>query len=211
MPGPVGASRVMTARVLVVCTANVCRSRAAEELLREALAGADFPALVGSAGVRAVTGAPSCATMARLLGERGLWLDEAEGARRVTTELLQDQDLVLVPERVHRAALARLLPAARARTFTVLEAAALAEAVPERVGGPSRQRLQAQVAWMDRARGKVDLPVGEVRQGLRGLIRGGPEDPLDIPDVHAGSLRDHRRALERLQDGVARVVRGLAG
>jgi protein-tyrosine phosphatase len=202
----------MTARVLVVCTANVCRSRAAEELLREALAGAGLAALVGSAGVRAVTGAPACATMARLLGERGLRLDEAEGARRVTSELLQDQDLVLVPERVHRAALARLLPAARARTFTVLEAAALAEALPGRAGGgPSRQRLQTQVAWMDQARGKVDLPVGEVRQGLRGLIRGGPEDPLDVPDVHAGSLRDHRRALERLQDGVARVVRGLAG
>jgi protein-tyrosine phosphatase len=150
--------------------------------------------------------------MVRLLRERGLWLDEAEGASRVTRELLHDQDLVLVAERVHRAALARLLPTGRTRTFTVLEAAVLAETLPERVGGgPSLERLRTQVAWMDLARGKVDLPVSEVRHGLRGLIRGRPEEPLDVPDVHAGSLRDHRQAFERLQDGVTRVVRGLAG
>ena len=201
----------MTARVLVVCTANVCRSRAAEELLRDALAGAGVPAVVTSAGVRAVDGAPACATMVRLLRERGLRLDEAEGARRVTSELLEGQDLVLVPERVHRAALARLLPAGRVRTFTLLEAAALAEALPERVGGdPSRERVRTQVAWMDRARGKVALPVGELRPGLRGLLRGRPLEPLDVPDVHAGSLRAHRQTLERVDDAITRLVRCLA-
>jgi protein-tyrosine phosphatase len=201
----------MTARVLVVCTANVCRSRASQELLRDALAGAGVPAVVSSAGVRAVTGTPACATMVRLLRERGLRLDEAEGARRVTSELLEGQDLVLVPERVHRAALARLLPAGRGRTFTFLEAAALAESMPEGVaGGSPRERLQAQVAWMDRARGKVQLPVGESRQGLRGLLRGRAEEPLDVPDVHAGSLRAHRQALERVDDAIGRLVGSLA-
>lgn len=201
----------MTAQVLVVCTANVCRSRAAQELLRDALADAGVPATVTSAGVRAAAGAPACATMVRLLRERGLRLDEAEGARQVSSELLEGQDLVLVPERSHRAALARLLPAGRARTFTLVEAAVLAEAMPEGIGGSTpRERLRAQVAWMDRARGKVELPVGEVRQGLRGLLRGRPEEPLDVPDVHAGSLRVHRQALVRVDDAIARLAGSLA-
>jgi protein-tyrosine phosphatase len=170
------------------------------------------PAVVTSAGVRAMAGAPACATMVRLLRERGLRLDEAEGARLVTRELLTEQDLVLVPERVHRAALARLLPTGRSRTFTLLEAAALADALSEQAAsGTPHERLLSGVRWMDRARGKVELPVGEVRRGVRGLLSGRADEPLDLPDVHAGSLRAHRRTLDRLDDAVQRLTRSLAG
>jgi hypothetical protein len=63
---------------------------------------------------------------------------------------------------------------------------------------------------MNGARGRVELPASEVRQGLRGLLRGRAEEPLDVPDVHAGSLRAHRQALVRIDDAIGRLVRSLA-
>jgi protein-tyrosine phosphatase len=211
----------------VVCTANVCRSRAGELLLRRFLAAAGVDALVSSAGVRASAGSPSCATMLRLLGEHAVGAQPPQAARPVTRGLLAEHDLVLVSERAHRAALARLLPAARSRTFTLLEAAALADTALEDTtiagrpgapaddsGGPallsSREQLRERVRLMDLARGKAQLPVGEVRaRGLRAALRGAVEEPLDVLDVHGQSVRAHRRALLQIDDSLSRLVRGL--
>jgi protein-tyrosine phosphatase len=211
----------------VVCTANVCRSRSGELLLRRALVAAGVDAVVSSAGVHATAGAPACATMLRLLGEQGLGAEQLGGARQVTRRLLAVHDLVLVSERAHRAALARLLPAARSRTFTLLEAAALADAALAHAaldGGAdapahdrvahlvpsSRERLIERVRLMDLARGKVELPGREPRSwGFRATLRGEAEDPLDVVDVHGQSVLAHRRALLQIDDSLARLVRGL--
>ena len=239
-------------RVLVVCTANVCRSCTASSLLRHRLVAEGLAPVVGSAGVRAVAGAPPCRTMVALLEERDLAVDAAGGARSITRELLQDQDLVLVLERPHRAALARILPSGRARTFTLLEAAALADALPAGgppggragggPGGPSgrpgstspgatgqpavaraadeappsavRAHLLARVRAMHRARGLVLMPSGENEQRPGRLRAALPArlsglDPLDVVDVHGGSLRAHRRTFAVLDDSLERLVRGL--
>jgi protein-tyrosine-phosphatase len=207
-------------RVLVVCLANVCRSRTAQVLLQDALSRAGVDVAVGSAGLRAVAGAPACASMVRLLAERPLDLDTATGARRVTRELLEAQDLVLVPERGHRAALARMHPAGRARTFPMLEAAGLATALPSArsrhavPGGAAvvRDHLLERVRAMDLARGKVDLAAPDAPRsgGLRGLLGGRTgEPPLDVVDVHGGSLRDHRRTLTLMDGSIASLVHGL--
>jgi len=206
-------------RVLLVCTANVCRSRTAELLLRHRLSSAEVTAELASAGVRAVAGAPACAVMDALLRERDLAMDATMGARRVSRELLEEQDLVLVPERAHRAALARLLPAGRARTFTFREAAALADALPATgdAGGAEigeRDRLLERIRSMDRARGTVVLPVaadrpsgGRVRAALLG--RRPAADPLDVEDVHGGSLKEHGAALAVIDESLDRLVSGL--
>ena len=203
-------------RVLVVCTANVCRSRTAELLLRQRLTAAGVAAELSSAGVRAVEGAPPCAVMATLLRQRDLALDPALGARRASRELIEDHDLILVPERAHRTALAQLLPTGRGRTFTFLEAAALADALPAGgdVVGSARDRLLGRVRSMDRARGTVELP-GAVDPGRGGWVRGPlfgrrpAFDPFDVADVHGGSPREHEAALTVIDESLDRLVRGL--
>jgi protein-tyrosine phosphatase len=60
----------VTTRVLVVCTGNVCRSPAAELLLRDRLGAADVD--VASAGVHALVGQPVDPPVAELLVERGV-------------------------------------------------------------------------------------------------------------------------------------------
>jgi protein-tyrosine-phosphatase len=159
--------------------------------------------------------------MVRLLQDQGLAVDRVRGARRVTSELLAAHDLVLVPERAHRAALTRLLPAARGRTFTMLEAAALADALAGEVAGPaallgpatsSGDRVREWVRRMDLARGKVRLAGPETRsRGLRAALLGGADEPLDVVDVHGQSARAHRRALVQIEDATIRLVTGLAG
>ena len=77
-----------------------------------------------------------------------------------------------------------------------------------------RAHLLARVRAMHRARGLVLLPRGEnerhpgrLRAALPGRLSG--LDPLDVADVHGGSLRAHRRTLAVLDDSLERLVRGL--
>ena len=108
--------------VLLVCTANVCRSPAAEILLRRAL-GEQPDVLIGSAGVDARTGRPVDAQVLELLGHPA----GGTGARQLTEGLVNDADLVLTMTREQRATLVSRHPAAVRRAFTLLEFADLAE------------------------------------------------------------------------------------
>lgn len=107
--------------VLVVCTANICRSPVAEALLTRALASSG-EVRVASAGLHALPGRPLAAEMARLLDDPV----PAFTARQLTAELVRAADLVLVMTRDQRAALVGAVPAAVRRTFTFREFAGLA-------------------------------------------------------------------------------------
>jgi protein-tyrosine phosphatase len=133
--------------VLVVCTGNVCRSPAAEILLRAAL-GARSGVAVGSAGTRALVGRPVEPSMARLLTAAGA---EPAGfaARQLTAADVASADLVLTAERAHRSAVVALHPRALRRTFTLLEFADLSVLASSRAGteaaGPD---ASARLAWL---------------------------------------------------------------
>lgn len=133
--------------VLVVCTGNICRSPAAELLLRAGL-GADGPEVV-SAGTAARVGEPVAPPMARLLSARGI---DAQGfaARQLAPPLLRSAGLVLTMTAAQRSAVVGQAPAVVRRTFTLRELARLARAaeagtdVP--AGGDPATRLAALVA-----------------------------------------------------------------
>ncbi|MGN6607117.1 MAG: low molecular weight phosphatase family protein [Jatrophihabitans sp.] len=110
--------------LLFVCTGNICRSPAAEAMLRAWTApGADL--VVTSAGTAAVIGAPVDAPTARRLTRLGV---DASGhrARALTPAMIGGADLVLTAEVRHRDLAMTAAPAAFRRMFTMKEFVRLA-------------------------------------------------------------------------------------
>lgn len=126
-------------RILFVCTANVCRSPAAEQLLVAALAQRRVPAdiQVSSAGILASGRSAICPYTAALIISGGTSAVpvpipvESPLARHRSRPLDREQvdraDLVLAADTRHRGAVLSLAPAARSRTFLVVQAGRLAQ------------------------------------------------------------------------------------
>jgi protein-tyrosine phosphatase len=190
--------------VLVVCRANVCRSRAAEALLTGPLRELD--AAVGSAGANAVPGSVVCPVAVAFVGARGVALDRSPSTM-LTTALIESADLVLTAESEISAAVAVLSPKSRARTFTLLRAARNARWVSDRVaagelppGASPLPRPTSQVArwlWlvaeMDAARGHVPATYPLDDAGI------------DVPDPHVGAI-EHPVALEMILHACAEIT-----
>jgi protein-tyrosine phosphatase len=178
--------------VLVVCTANICRSPVAHSLLARALAGSG-DVRVASAGLHARDGSPASEDMTRLFG------DPLDGftARQLTREMIEAADLVLVMTRDHRSAVVDAAPTAVRRTFTLREFADLAvlarQVKPTVVGGSAGERLAAFTTLAPRLR---------VRRAA------GVDD--DVADPYGRGEEAHLRALAEIQDAVAAIV-GAAG
>src|SRR5690606_35172732 len=113
-------------RILVVCTANVCRSPVMEAMLAHRLDPARFE--VSGAGVLAPVGRPIDADSAEQLRSRGVPVPERT-ARQLTRYIVAEADLVLTATRSHRAEVLDLDPRALRRTFTIVEFADLAAKV----------------------------------------------------------------------------------
>ncbi|SDF26874.1 protein-tyrosine phosphatase [Blastococcus aurantiacus] len=176
--------------ILVVCTANVCRSPAAEVLLRAALGPASRIA-VGSAGLRARVGEPMAPEMARLLSVPA----ETVRARQFAAEAAREAGLVLTMTRAHRAAVVSAVPAALRRTFTLREFAALVELAEEAGAVPHTgpgERLTDLVRLAPR---------------YRGLRTSGPDDDVDDPYGQAAPVYAH--ALAELRASVTVVAAAL--
>jgi protein-tyrosine phosphatase len=107
--------------VLVLCTANICRSPVAEAHLRSQL-GPRADVVVSSAGLRARAGEPVWPAMAEVAGTPLACFT----ARQVDPGMLRRADLVLTMTRAHRSAAVDLAPATVRRTFTLREFADLA-------------------------------------------------------------------------------------
>ena len=84
-------------KTLVLCSANVCRSPAAEALWRAAAAERGFPGTVASAGLQARPGQQRSTQMLRLLASAGVALPE-NGANPFIRAVACRHDLVLVME-----------------------------------------------------------------------------------------------------------------
>lgn len=104
-----------TELVLLVCTANQCRSPMAEVLLADELARRGVPTRVGSAGLGRA-GVPAAPEAVRALARRGLSLEDHR-SRTLDAALLAEADLVVTMERRHLQAVGVLDAQALERAF----------------------------------------------------------------------------------------------
>lgn len=228
----------MTVRILVVCTANICRSPSAGLLLTEGLAGttAGPVTAVSSAGTSARPGLGLCPVAGAHLpeGAASAELIDTHWSRPLVPELIDKADLVLTAARAHRGAVTRARPNALDRTFTLREAPSLAAGVAERYasGGlddapplppPSEaeKRLRWLIGEMHHVRGAIGrLAPPEPATRRRWWRRPEPDapHPLDVPDSHEGGADVHEEtfalltsATEELAEAIAAVLRFPAG
>ena len=101
-------------KILVVCTANICRSPAGQEFLRQRLADKDV--VVESAGTLAIDGNQADATIRQMMLDRGYPDIEAHRSRALMPSHLSNYDLVLCMERDHMERVQRLSPYASNKT-----------------------------------------------------------------------------------------------
>ena len=183
--------------ILVVCHANVCRSRAAEAMLHDDLAHLGIT--VTSAGVDAAAPNVICGETAAYLRSRVLEMPD-HSPRQLTPELLAEADLVLTTENNTTAAAVEMLPSVRRRVFRLMWAAtamthvagyvAAGEVPPGAPALSSTWDAAARWAWLvselDAARGQLPAPA-----------RLGGDSFYDVSDPHAG-LATHQDALDRI-------------
>ncbi|MFI7702587.1 hypothetical protein [Nonomuraea sp. NPDC049480] len=118
-------------RILLVCTANICRSAMAEVIAGAMLHSSALPVATGSAGVRALIGQPMAPHAAATLARLGLD-GRAHRARMLDLDLVRSSDLLLTMEAGHVAVAANLDPEAAQKTFTLPEFAQLASGAGHR-------------------------------------------------------------------------------
>jgi protein-tyrosine phosphatase len=113
--------------VLFVCTGNICRSPTAERLAAAYAQESGQELTTSSAGTHGLSGHAMDETAATVLRQLG---GESEGfvARRISPRIADEADVILTMTTRHRDEVLAIAPRKLRRTFTLLEAAALAEA-----------------------------------------------------------------------------------
>lgn len=168
--------------ILVVCTANICRSPLAELLLTDRLDQRRFE--VASAGVRGWRDHPMDGPVQR--EARRLGLDPSEfRSRPLRAEHVTTADLVLTATKEHRAGVLELVPTALRRTYTLREFAVL---------GPQAVR---------------EAPEETVRAVSRNRSHAGPD--IDVPDPYRADGGFHREVADMIDEATAAVADALAG
>ncbi|MGO8864788.1 MAG: low molecular weight phosphatase family protein [Acidimicrobiales bacterium] len=183
-PAPTGTGPV---NLLVLCTANVCRSPMAQALLVDRLASAPVPATVTSAGLLGSGVAPPPEAVAALApygldtsGHRSRHLEAAD---------IEAADLVVGMARSHVREAVALVPEAWPRTFTLKELA-------RRGSGTGPRRPGEDLAmWLAR--------VGEGRVPSELL---GEADVDDVRDPMGGDPAEYVATGALLVELVDRVV-----
>ncbi|MBF8194317.1 hypothetical protein ITP53_53395, partial [Nonomuraea sp. K274] len=118
-------------RILLVCTANICRSAMAEVIAGAMLHSTPLPVATGSAGVRALVGHPMAPHAVAALDRLGLD-GRAHRARMLDPGLVRWADLLLTMEAGHVAVAVGLDAVAAHKTFTLPEFAGLASGAGQR-------------------------------------------------------------------------------
>lgn len=187
-------------RVLVVCTGNICRSPAAELLMRHMLVGRlggreAARIEVSSAGVAAVVDGPMHPLSRAQLAPWGLDGERSAGfrARRLDDAVVAGVDLVLGANVRHRSTVLERYPHLLDRTFALLEFARLAAAVDTTVLPPD---------LVKRGRRLVDAA-----RAARGTV---PPADDTVPDPMGGPEQAHRDAVRLILDAVHGIVDELA-
>lgn len=173
-------------RVLVVCTANICRSPVAERLIERHLQAIGLPVVVRSAGTH---GGRLPVHENTMRAARDLDVDLSDHrSRALTRPLVVDDgsDLVVTMTRDHLRHVAALEPTAWPRSFTLKELVRRANGVPRAVDD-----LSEWIASAGAGRRAADM------------IHASPLDDLDDP--YGRPLGDHRKMVADV-DGLARSL-----
>lgn len=187
------------ADILAVCTGNVCRSPLAEAFLRSALARrfAERAPTVASAGTAGWDGHGAQPYSVTAAAERGADVSK-HAARILDADMVHEAVLVVAMGTDHRDAVARLVPEARARTFTLKELVRLLEAHPS---DPNLlleplERLEEEVRRADAHRAHS--------------FRRHPRDQ-DVADPLGMSMETYRAVAWELDEWCGRLTNGLFG
>ena len=209
--------------VLVICTANICRSPFGAYLLEDQLAATGLePVDVRSAGTEGMVGAQACPA---LWTETGTPIPADHRARQVTTDMVAEADLVITLATDHRGYLAALAPESRNKTFTLAETSGLASVIT----APGHALAAATGALSDldeldplnrvprlpqSATDRFTWLVGEM-DASRGSLN--PNEELSVDDPHQveGALHSHAAVLiqdhiRSLGESISRVMQAEA-
>jgi protein-tyrosine phosphatase len=172
--------------VLVVCTANVCRSPVAAIMLRRQLERLGVPASVRSAGFLEA-GHRCPPELVDEVARHGLAVGDHASAV-LDLDLIEGADLVVGMERRHIRDIILRSPDAAARAFTLKELVRRGEQV---AGTGTGVRLETWLAELAAGRGLADL-VGQSRAD-------------DTADPFGGSRRAYRQMVTEIDDLTARL------
>ncbi len=185
-----------TFRVLVICTANHCRSPIGEQLLAHD-AGERFGArgdwLIESAGTDIPGRWPLHPYAATVLAERLPEVSPHESVQ-MGPAMIARADLVLTATRQHRSAVVTTLPAAIGRTFTILQFARLCDQV---------QSISASDT------GDLGRELVVQAKLARSMVQPVPGEQDDLPDPMGKGVQEFRLCADRLQNSVDRILRPL--
>lgn len=175
-------------RVLVICTANICRSPVAAQILRDRAREMGATVSVASAGFLE-DGRSADPTMVAMAAGRGIDVVDHH-SRVVSEELVRAADLVVTMERRHARELVVMAPDVAHRVHTLL---GLLQAVPfSTVSGPIDEWLREVAARREAA----DL------MGDRGTDH--------VPDPYSRSKRHYRACLDTLEPAITDLASVLA-
>lgn len=116
-------------RIIVLCTANTCRSPMAEAMLRKKLGD---KAEVISRGLM-TTGAGASEESVEIMREMGYDISE-HISRRITVDEIEKADLILTMTHNHKLILTNAVPEAKDKIFTLCEYAKKEGDIPDPYG-----------------------------------------------------------------------------
>ena len=204
----------MSIRVLFVCTGNICRSPFAELLARQMVRALPRRSQASdwqfaSAGIAGLTGWPMDAHMAAELRRRG---GSADGfrARRLTSALAHEADLLMVMSQEHRIFILDEWPDLVRRTWLLGQAARSASQLG--VGAPGGAVSGSAAsgsaspggAWFGGTDAGAAASVNVVS-----ALRAYPAPPLSsdsIPDPYQRGAAAAARAAARIEDALHQVL-----
>ena len=124
------------ARILVICTANICRSPVAAALLRDRLRQRGLTDwTVGSAGTWAMAARPASRYSVEVMGRHGFNITDHR-ATMVEEGHLRDADLALTMEDGHAEALRAEFPAQAHKVYMLTEMIGRSYNIADPYGGP---------------------------------------------------------------------------
>lgn len=178
-------------QILLVCTANICRSPMAEALLRHRLDQRGLSIEIVSAGLLE-EGLPVSDGTLRALETRGIDVS-AHQSRRLDADLVASAALVIGMERRHVQEAVLLARDAWPRSFTLKELVRRGESIGPRGDEP----FESWLARVHEGRSTADLL--------------GTAEEDDVADPYGLADRVHRRTAKELDDLVTRLASLLWG
>jgi protein-tyrosine phosphatase len=199
------------ATLLVVCTANVCRSPLAQRVLQRELSAAGWLGEVGvtSAGTRAEEGWAMCSVSATEFSDAAedAAFASAHRSHLLSKEAVQQAGLVIAMEREQRSLIAQLAPGSQGKVYTLREVESLAGVLAERGIEPPAD-LPALAAALHSVRGFAPVPAQPPKR--RWFQRAvDPEDALTIVDGHGLADDRHVAAVAAVHQTTERVAAAL--